>query len=79
MDVEEYSVIGARSSTEELSHSGLYKSLTRFKIYTMFDREPVQCCQKRANVVILPCSSKNSSCCILVEVLVKYLCTSRGY
>ncbi len=41
-DVEEYSVIGARSSTEVLSPSGLYKSLTDFKIYTMFDREPVQ-------------------------------------
>ncbi len=29
MDVEDYSVIGARSSTEELSHSGLYKSKER--------------------------------------------------
>ncbi len=28
--VEDYNAIRAHSSTEELNHSGLYKSLTRF-------------------------------------------------
>jgi len=35
-------------------------------MYTMFNREPMQCLQKWANMVIVPAPSK--SCCVLDQL-----------
>ncbi len=65
MDVEDYYGIRARSSTEELNHSGFRSNVQDFKIYMMFNMEPVQCSQNWASVVIFPGSCKDPSRCIL--------------
>jgi len=68
VDVKVYNALKAHSSTGELNHLVLCKYQQYLKMYTMFNREPMQCWQNRANMVILPGSGKNSCGCILDQL-----------